>query len=74
MNLVYRQGKMFKLDVDQLPASAKNTATMNALYADIYLEFRGASENKKYKSMNLIDRLDAVNQFALTWLDSKGYK
>lgn len=74
MSLVYREDKLFKLDESLLPKSAQNVSTINSLYADIYIEFRGASENKKYKSMNLLDRLDAVNQFAINWLNSKGYK
>lgn len=72
--LVYRQNNMFKLDDAQLPTKAKDVIIKNALYADIYAEFLGAQYNAKYSSMNLIQRMQAVNDFASKWLKDKGFQ
>ena len=71
--LVYKQNKMFKLNDNELPNSAKTAAVKNALYADIYTEFLGANENPKYKDLGLVQRMEAVNTFAINWLNTKGY-
>lgn len=72
--LVLRNNRMFVLDETQLPESAKNTPTKNALYADIYMEFRGASKNPKYKDLTIQQRMKVLNTFALNWLQVRGYK
>jgi hypothetical protein len=64
---------MFKLDDAQLPTKAKSVAVKNALYADIYTEFLDAQYNSKYSSMDLIQRMQAVNDFAHNWLQTKGF-
>lgn len=71
--LVYRQNNMFKLDEAQLSTKAKSVAVKNALYADIYTEFLDAQYNSKYSSMDLIQRMQAVNDFAHNWLQTKGF-
>ena len=72
-NLVYRQGSLFKLDQNQLPEKAKNNQVKNALYADIYVEFLEANKNPKYINLSIIEKLEAVNAFALKWLKDKGF-
>lgn len=70
--LVYRQNRLFKIDTEQLPKKANNTAVINNLYADIYTEFSGANENSKYSNMTYLQRIEAVNAFALKWLEDRG--
>lgn len=72
--LIYRQDRMFKIDEAQLPVKARNVAVMNGLYADIYSEFLDANTSPKYASMSLLQRMDAVNDFALNWLTTRGFK
>ena len=72
--LVMRNNRMFVLDDTQLPESANNTPTKNALYADIYMEFRGASKNPKYKNLTYQQRMEVLNTFAQDWLRLRGYK
>lgn len=71
--LVYRQNNMFKLDDTQLSTKAKATVVKNALYADIYIEFTDAQYNPKYATMNLVQRIQAVNDYAHNWLKIKGF-
>lgn len=71
--LVYRQNRLFKLDTDQLPARAKVSSVMNALYAALYEEFLGAQFSGKYGNMDLVTRMQAVNDFASQWLIDKGF-
>ena len=71
--LIYRQDRMFKIDKAQLPVKAQTTVMMNALYADIYTEFLDAQYNPKYSTMSLVDRMQAVNDYAANWLVSKGF-
>lgn len=63
---------MFKLDRSQLSSAANKDATVNALYAAIYTEFRGASTNPKYKHLTNLERIDKVNEFVDEWLSKRG--
>jgi hypothetical protein len=71
-SIIYRQNKLFKIDDSQINATNKREVC-NALYAAIYSEFRGASENPIYRNLSNLERLQAVNTFATNWLKSKGY-
>lgn len=71
--LVYRQNHMFKLDDAQLPVKARGNAVKNALYADIYVEFLDAQTSDKYAKMDLVQRMQAVNDYAHKWLTDKGF-
>jgi hypothetical protein len=71
--LVFRQGSMFKIDLNQLPTKAKNNQVINALYADIYLEFLQANSNPKYARLTVAEKLQAVNTYATNWLKDKGF-
>lgn len=72
--LIYRQNKLFKIDIKQLPIKARTTEKINALYAAIYFEFRGAEENDKYKKYTYQERMEKLNQFAKDWLLKQGFK
>lgn len=45
----------------------------NALYAAIYTEFQGASNNPNYKDLTNLDRLEQINTFAFNWLKQRGF-
>lgn len=70
--LIFRQNKLFKIDTTQLSPKANNSSVINNLYADIYTEFSGANENNKYSSMTYLERINAVNAYALKWLQDRG--
>lgn len=68
----YRQTNQFVLDKTQLSSSAQRTENMNALYAAVYTEFFGASENPKYMKLTPFERINKLNEFAGQWLKDKG--
>lgn len=72
--LVFRQGRMFKINELELPVKARNTEVKNSLYVAIFKEFQGASVSDKYKNFNAQQRMQLLNEFAVNWLTSKGYK
>lgn len=71
--LIYRENRLFKIDNSQLPPQANKSFIINALYAAIYEEFTEAINNKKYKDMSNLEKINAVNQFAQQWLKDKGF-
>ena len=71
--LIYRQNRFFKINTDQLSTKANTPAVMNALYADLYIEFTDAQYNPKYMNMDLVTRMNAVNDYARNWLTDKGF-
>jgi hypothetical protein len=71
--LVYRQNRLFKLEVSELPLKARSIPVQNALYAAIYDEFLDAQINPKYLNTDLVQRIQAVNDFARQWLIDKGF-
>lgn len=74
MDLIYRQGKLFKINDAELPITARKMDVKNRLYIALFREFQGASENDKYKSLSIQDRIAKLNVFARDWLTLQGYK
>lgn len=72
MNLIYRQGKLFKINESLLSPQANKVSIKNALYAAIYDEFRGASENPLYMHLTPLDRMQKLNDYASNWLKDRG--
>lgn len=70
--VIYRQNKMFIIDREQLKPKARSDEICNALYAAIYTEFLGASENPVYKELNNLERFTKINVFANEWLQKRG--
>jgi len=68
----YRQTNQFVLDKTQLTSNAQRTENMNALYAAVYDEFFGASENPKYKNLTPLQKFERLNLYAEKWLKEKG--
>jgi hypothetical protein len=73
MNIINRNNHLFVIDITQLNAKGKKIQNKNALYAAIYDEFFGASENKKYKNLTNLDRFNKLNEFATEWLKEMGF-
>jgi hypothetical protein len=74
MSIFYRQSNQFKIDDSKLSSKARNTQIKNALYAAVYQEFFGASENPNYKDLTLVQRMNKLNEFAENWLLKRGLK
>jgi len=70
--IIVRKNKMFVINKSELSVEAKKDSNCNALYADIYTEFKGASQNPTYKGKTPKEMLDEVNKFANDWLQTKG--
>ena len=71
MKLFYRQNGMFKIDDKQLKPKLRTPKILNALYAAVYDEFRGAENNPKYSNLNYLERINKLNEFAENWLKEK---
>ena len=63
---------MFVIDRSQLSTAANKEAICNALYGDLYSEFKGAVKNPQYKDLTQKDMLTQVNIFANDWLKTRG--
>lgn len=72
--LVYRQDRMFKINDEALPAGARTLEVKQKLFVALFREFRGASENDKYKKMSYQERIEILNQYARDWLTKQGFK
>ena len=72
MNIFYRENKMFKINTSALSEKAKKTEIINALYAAVYEEFKGAITNFKYKDLTPLEKMNKLNQFAKDWLRKRG--
>jgi len=70
--VIYRQNKMFVIDREQLKPKARSDEICNALYAAIYTEFAGASENPDYKDLTNLEKFVKINTFANIWLQTRG--
>jgi len=70
--IINRRNRMFVIDKSQLKPEAQKNHIMNALYAAVYAEFKGASENPDYRNLTLLDRMKALNAFAENWLKERG--
>jgi hypothetical protein len=73
MAIFFRYNNEFRIKDSELPEKARNVVIKNALYAAVYEEFFGASENFKYKNLTTLERINKLNQFAENWLKSKGF-
>lgn len=72
--LIFRQNKYFKINTSELSAKANNSAIINGLYADMYVEFRGADKNPKYSHLTYLERMEAIETYAQKWLEDRGLK
>jgi hypothetical protein len=72
VNLIYRQGKLFKINESLLSKQANKTDIKNALYAAIYDEFKGASENPIYMQLTPLEKMQRLNDYASNWLKDRG--
>lgn len=72
--LIYRQGRMFRINDKLLPDSANNMEVKQKLFVALFREFQGASKNDKYKDMSYQQRIESLNEFAAAWLTKQGYK
>lgn len=68
----YRQTNQFVLDKTQLGSEAQLVDNMNALYAAVYEEFFGATENPKYKNLTPLQKFQKLNEYAYKWLKERG--
>ena len=73
MNIINRQNHMFVIDSTKLNSLGQKSQNKNALYAAIYDEFFGASENKKYKNLTNLEKFNKLNEFATNWLQKNGF-
>lgn len=71
--VIVRKNKLFKIDETVLPTAANTHPTKGALYAAIYSEFVGSAFSQKYKSLSIKERMQAVNDYAWAWLNTRGY-
>jgi len=69
---IYRQSCQFKLDKQLLKPEARRDNICNALYAAVYTEFSGASNNKIYSHLTNAEKLNKVNEFVDKWLKERG--
>lgn len=72
--IVYRQNRLFKIDQESLPISARTLEVTNDLYIAIFKEFQGAEDNDKYTNLTYQQRMIAINEYAKDWLLKKGHK
>lgn len=72
--LIYRQGRLFRINDNLLPECARKMDVKNKLYIALFREFQGASISEKYKSLSIQDRISKLNDFAKEWLKLQGYK
>lgn len=71
--VIYRKNKFFIIDKDKIKPHGRRDDVYNALYAAIYVEFQGASDNPNYKDLTNLDKLEQVNTFAYNWLKQRGF-
>lgn len=73
-NLINHKNNLFVVDKAQLKPEARKPAIINALYAAIYSEFKGAAKHPSYRNLTASERLQAVNNFADVWLKERGLR
>lgn len=73
MSILRRQGAMFVIDDKKLSPKARDIPVKNGLYAAVYEEFFGASENPKYKNLSTLQLFNKMNEFAEKWLKDRGF-
>lgn len=69
---IQRRNSMFRIDRKQLSSEANKDRTVNALYGAIYIEYKGAATNPKYKDMTNLQKINSMNNFVLNWLSKRG--
>jgi hypothetical protein len=70
--IIYRKNKLFIIDKTQLKSNIKVEETCNALYAAMYEEFKGATDNSNYSNMTNLEKMSEINLFAYNWLKIRG--
>lgn len=70
--IVTHKNNLFIIEDAQLKPEARKPAIKNALYAAIYTEFIDASKHPNYRNLTVMERLQAVNDFAMAWLKKRG--
>lgn len=68
----FRKDNQFVINSKLLSERANTPTVINALYAAVYLEFRGAVDNPKYKDLNTLEKMQKLNEFAHNWLKTRG--
>jgi hypothetical protein len=71
--VVYRHNHRFHINTTRIKSEFRSSSVINGLYAAIYEEFMGASQNEKYKKLTPIEKLDKINEFATKWLEKRGF-
>jgi len=67
-----RRNNRFILDKDFLVEGINKDNICTALYAEMYLEFRGANTHREYSKLTNVERLQIINSFAKDWLKKRG--
>lgn len=70
--LVNRRNNRFVIDKSFIRDGVNKDEICTALYAEIYVEFRGADKHRDYSKLSNLERFDAVNNFAKDWLKKRG--
>lgn len=73
VQVILRKNKLFTIDQSVLKPIARTPQIINALYAELYHEFSGASYNPNYEKLTNLERFNKLNEFANTWLKARGY-
>lgn len=71
--VILRKNKLFIIDEEQLKPAARRPDILNALYAEMYTEFSGASKNPLYEKLTSLEKFNKLNEFAFNWLNKRGY-
>lgn len=72
--VIIRKNRLFCIDEKVLPTAANTTPLKGALYAAIHEEFRGAAYSDAYKTLTPQQRMQSINDYAWTWLKSRGFE
>ena len=73
VQVILRKNKLFMINQEVLKPSARKPDLINALYAEIYIEFSGANYNPSYEKLTNLERFNKLNEFANAWLKTRGY-
>lgn len=66
--LIYRQGRMFRINGELLSSKANNSQIKNALYMSLHSEFAGAINSEKYRHLTNEQKMQKMNEYAENWL------
>lgn len=70
--LIGRRNNRFVIDHSFIRDGVNKDEISTALYAEIYLEFRGANKHRAYSKLSNLERFEAINNFAKDWLEKRG--